>query len=753
MERRRYGVAWLLVLVPIFGCKGLINVNGKPLGGGNSSSSGGGTSSSSGGGNSSSGDSSSSGDDHASASQPQPLSDDEMYVVKPEGMNDAAVHKPGRIPWCPAGAWAGAEVWDKGRLSRSINGRAEYMAGTTWANGIEQICQWADDASWQKQATYIVQGVMNSEKVSQAEAVEKLKKWVANNKAVRAKEGKEPTEEERFVFSETHLTPEKPEPGVETAKIGAVIPWCDAAGKIDDRWDPGRISRTIGSKYGIEGTLQGALHLCQRPKDASWRTQAGFTLQKWMNWTKQSQADAIASFKVRIHEDKVKADREAMCKALELDPEVGGEAKAYGVAHRKFFGCGEGEEQWRAGRGYGDDSLTFYFDADDTLDSELIRLVWLFVMTRDPGDKELPTKDPSDNAALLEYAVASNDYASIDTKKLEKQLSAAPFNNSYAKVVVNESVAMLKWRKRVYDAAIDKLVKSGDEYSDILREAPKKGFAEWKKVTAPWKAELDRARAFEKKLSNPSRKVLAGCAAELMPDAQKLIKGYKKADYNELVNQIASDPIASLVLSRLSVCLAYEKVFGGSGALKDLVEKGRDLRGPRSLAYYAIVDAVVSALKDRPKLLVNMSSYYFRTSTLTKLYAQEFNFAGGMPYDPEKSLEKGYVKEAKKAGDTVEVVFKTQKFTYPDYNCRDTNKPIRVTSDGRIEYEQYCVATGKMLSQDNTPRPVKIHGLLAAGVSPGAYVVTSGAGDGAEVVYVKKKPDDKKIQTFFGFSL
>ena len=95
---------WLLVLAPLLGCKGLINVNGKPLGGGNSSSSSsGGGNSSSGGGDSSDNERSSSGDDHAKASEPQPLTDDEMYVVKAEGMNDAAVHKPGRIPWCAAG--------------------------------------------------------------------------------------------------------------------------------------------------------------------------------------------------------------------------------------------------------------------------------------------------------------------------------------------------------------------------------------------------------------------------------------------------------------------------------------------------------------------------------------------------------------------------------------------------------------------------------------------------------------------------
>lgn len=763
MRGRRFGLVSMVLFGSLLGCKGLINVNGKPLGGGSSSSSSGGSSSSSSGGSSSSSGNatnagySSSGSDRASASEPQPLTDDDMVVVKPEGMNDAAVHKPGRIPWCAPGPWKGAEVWDKGRLRRAVNasnGRAEWSAGTTWANGIEQICQWADDPTWQRQATYVVQMVMNSTKLSQEEAVEQIKKWNAKNAEARAKEGREPTDEERFEFHETHMTKVEADPGVDTAKIGATIPWCDGI-KITDRWEPGRIGRTINTQYGIDGVIEGGMHLCQRPKDASWRMQAGYTLQRWMNWTKQSQADAVASLKVRMNSDKFKADQEATCKALEVGPEVGGEAKTYALAHRSFFGCNDHKEElWRASRGWDDGSLTFYFDADEQLESEFIRLAWLYQQVGDPGDKKLPANNASDNFDLLKYAVASQDFAGIDTKALDKLLSKAPFNTPFAKVVTNETVATLKWRKKFYDTAIDQLIKTGgDEYADILRAAPKKGFAEWKKVTAPWKAELDRSRAFEKKLSNPSRKALAGCAAELMPDAQKLIKGYKKAEYNEVVNQVASDPIASLLLSRPSVCFAYEKVFGGSGALKDLVQKGRDLRGPRSMAYYAIVDAVVNALKDRPKLLLSLSNYHYNTRNLVAIYSEEFRFSGGMPYDPEKGYEKGFVKEVKKEGDALRVVFKTEKLRYPEYNCRDTRKPIRITNDGRIEYEQYCVATGKMLTQDNTPQPVKIHPMLAAGVKPGAYIVANGGSDSSVVVYTKKKADDKKILSFFGFSL
>jgi hypothetical protein len=470
-----------------------------------------------------------------------------------------------------------------------------------------------------------------------------------------------------------------------------------------------------------------------------------------MNWTKQSQADAEASFRARIQSDKFATEQAELCKKLEVSPELSGEARVYASTHGQFFGCNsDKEEMWRKGRGWNDGSLTFYFDGDDSADSELIRLAWLFNQTSSP-EEELPGTDASKNLPLMEYAVASQDFAAIDTNAINALTSKAPFNSSYAKAIINETLSILKWRKKLYEEAIDKLVKSGGEdYAKILREAPKKGFADWQKVTGPWKAELERSRAFEKKLSNPSRKVLAGCSNELFPDAKKLVASYKTNEFNALINQIASDPIASLLLSRLAVCFAYEKLEGGSGAIKDLVRKGRPLRGPRSMAYYAIVDAVVEITKDRPRLLVNVTNYHFKTLDLTDLYSREFSFSGSVDYSPETSKSKGFIKDVKKSKDGVEIVFKQQKYTYPELNCRDTRKPIRIRSDGQIEYEQYCVETGKMLTQDETPASVKVHPLFAAGLAAGAYVVVT---PGPIPAYVKKKQNDKKIMSFYGFDL
>lgn len=689
----------------------------------------------------------------------KPLADDDMYVVEPSRTADRAQFKPGRIAWCAPGPWKG-EVWDYHRLRRATQSAIRAIEGATKGTrmgsgptleALEHLCQWPDDRGWQKQVTYLYQAVMNSQGVTQDEAVEIVKTWIRQGQEARERESRPPTDEERFAFSEHQLTPIKPEYAIDTAKITGAIPWCDKAAGVDkDRWDTGRISRTIDAPYGISGTIEGAYHLCQRPNDTTWKQKATYVLQKWMNWTGQPQSEAIQSIRARIQTEKMKRESAALCKALELGPEVGGQAKSYGEARRRFFGCSkDGEELWRNPQVPLDDDVAFWLDADSEFDSEIVRMYWLFGQTDRPDLEKHGGNSAFDNRALLTYAVASVDFAKLDWKAIEKELAAPPYSgNEYARAVASESFHMLRLHRKLFEEAIDKLAKQAAEYNTILREAPKKGFAQWEKVTAPWKAELARSLAFEKKLSNPSRKALQGCSKELMPDVQKLIKSYKKNEYGELVKALANDPIASLLLSRFAVCLAAEKVVG-SGAFRDIVEQGRAFRGPRTMAYFAIVDALTEALEDRPKLVLSHSNFWFRGQrALTDVYRSELTFTGNAPRNPKDTYAKGFVKEVKKSGDGVTVVFKTQKFKYREYDCVPTNRPIRIRADGGIEYEQNCRATGRMLSQDATPAPVTISPLLATGVKPGAYVVAHNN----VIVYVAKKPDDTKLQTFFGFT-
>jgi hypothetical protein len=222
--------------------------------------------------------------------------------------------------------------------------------------------------------------------------------------------------------------------------------------------------------------------------------------------------------------------------------------------------------------------------------------------------------------------------------------------------------------------------------------------------------------------------------------------------------------VANLLLGRLAICYAADNVWGASGALRDLVTKGRDLRGPRSLAYYAVVDAIAAAKKDRPRLLLGYSGFYQNGGVLSGGFeppGKEFDFSGAAPSEWEKTLNKGEVSTAKPDPEGVQVVFKKALQKFEDYACTDdTRHPLKIGSDGRIEYYRNCKALGTFSTQDNTPRPVVIAPLLSAGIRPGVFVqyvdIQKSAKNGnpfGVAAFTKKKANDTKITSFFGFGL
>ena len=327
-----------------------------------------------------------------------------------------------------------------------------------------------------------------------------------------------------------------------------------------------------------------------------------------------------------------------------------------------------------------------------------------------------------------------------------------------------ETLGVMRARQKTYEAAVEKLTKGDEDYKAILRTAPKNAYAQWDKLFQQWKPEIERSNAFEKLLSQPSRKALKGCSVELFKDGEKLVKSFKTSVYKDLSDKIAADPVASVLLSRLALCFAVDKVWGGSGALKDLVSQGREMRGPRSLAYFAIVDAIAEARKDWPRLLLDLGNFFQQGGVLsgsTNFDLKDFDFNGHAPREWEKTESKGVVASTKKVEDGLQVVFKKVTLKYADYDCvDDTRHPLKINADGRIEYYRNCKATGTFSTQDMTPSTIVISPLLATGVKPGVFLQFSEVGTQAKsgnpfavVVFTKNKAEDKKINSFFGFSL
>lgn len=553
-------------------------------------------------------------------------------------------------------------------------------------------------------------------------------------------------------------------PGIDTAKIADKPAWCDAAGKITDVWDGGRISRTVDDKYGIKGTIEGALHICENTTQPTWRKYAERILQKWMNWTGETQADAEKSLRARIQFDRWTAEQKALCKALEVSPEVAAEVKTFADARRDLFGCNnEGQTLWQDSGQMNYPGVGYYLDSDLSTD-ELMRVYWLFGYARDSGDKELPSKSADDNLPLLYYAVAQTDFAKIDRGALDKQLQAAPYNN-YARVVLTETLAVLEYRHKKFEAALDKLAKGDEDYTAILRTAPKKAWGDWDSAVAKWRPELEHSEAFEKLWAAPSRKAMKGCSTGLLKDAEKVVKQFKNVSYKDLVDKLLADPVANLLFARLAVCTAFDKVQGVSGPFQELVTKGRGLRGPRSLAYYAIVDAYASAAKDRPRMVLSLSNFSASGSVLSgsiNFDPKEFDYHGFLASEHADQVVSGVVGSTKKTDEGTQIKFKKVSFKYQNYTCEDdVHHPLRIDEAGRIVYYQRCKNLPGMTTVDRTPDPVMISSQLDGVAKPGVFISVEELGaDRAKTgewmavpVLTKKASTDKAITSFYGLPL
>lgn len=547
------------------------------------------------------------------------------------------------------------------------------------------------------------------------------------------------------------------DPGVDTAKVTDKPAWCDAAGSIDEKWDGGRISRTVDQKYGIKGTIEGALHICQNTADPSWRKYAQRILQKWMNWTHQTQPDAERSLRARIQFAKWDKQHDELCQAIDVSPEAAAEVKTFGDARRQLFGCtNENQALWQDRTGANAGGVEYYLDSDLQTDP-LMRVYWLYEYLPSP-DKPLPAKTGYDNLPLMFYAVAAPDVAKLDRGALDKMMQAAPYNE-YARVVLNETISDLMGKVKVLDTAVDKLSKGDDDYTTILRKAPQQAYADWDKLVAQWKPELERSEAFEKLWSAASRKAMKGCSPALLKDAEKVVKQYKGSTYHDMIDKLEADPIGNLLFARLAVCLAFDGVQN-AGPINEIVQRSRHVRGPRTLAYFAIVEAYALAKKDRPRMVLQNESFT-NWGGENNFDEKAFDYHGFLaPEWTGDSVTQGVVGTAKKTPEGTKITFKKVTFKYQNYECQDTNKPKAIDEQGRIIYYQVCHNLPGMTTVDRTPEPVMIQSLLDGVAKPGTFLAVEELGaDRAKTgewiavpMYTKKTANDKTILSFYGIA-
>jgi hypothetical protein len=518
---------------------------------------------------------------------------------------------------------------------------------------------------------------------------------------------------------------EAPNPGVQTAKAQAPS-WCKSVKEAGAHGNSaGSLSRSIDAgKNDYKSMIAAAQTTCLWPSDPAVAHAVQVIVQHWMNWTGETQAQAIESITLRVNEDKFNADGDKLCKDIKVDDEVGGEEKQFKLAELALLGCRFGHTDsplWLGNNTGVDNDLFPFLDLSETEPSELVRLANILT-----SQKYIFNEDKSSfDHALVSYAVMQIDLKAISDAGLTKALSTAPFaNNTYARAVGIESEAMARLAAANIQKEVDARAAKDPDWKTLLVTAPQAGIKSWTDSSAKYKDQIAHSNAFEHKWYGPSKKAYAGCWKQLHDDFLTVLKDQKHATENEVKDSLQT-PIVGLLFGRLVACASSDKDFAYVEALYKVGADVRPSRGARAAAYYAAVEAFGPIKADREKFGVEKQDLSAVLRLENDLVTGGYRAKTESKYDQMGWVGdegEGTVSSTKKIKQGLEVTFVQTKQQFMGRDCKETNRIIQFRTDGSPVYYQNCHDTGLYWANTTPPPIVLPDPEWEVGVKPGAVI-------------------------------
>ena len=487
-------------------------------------------------------------------------------------------------------------------------------------------------------------------------------------------------------------------------------------------------------------TLHAAKAVCSLPaNEKAVQHAAAIVAQNWMNDSGLSQAEAETTIALRL-DAGYDAGKTRLCKAIGKPPEADdddGDPKDEEGLFRKtrlhLFGCDANDPAWMDDETSWHDLSAAFFDQSVTPPDQIVRLG--YVLDRAKRAFEDPRMN-NEKKYLTPYGADSIDYRELSDDGVKQMIEVAPYKgNVYAKATILESLARARMGIAILDARAQAFAAKDPDYKEALFDAPKRAVDEYNAAAKLYAAEIARSNQFEHDSHSPKR--VAGCEATLRADFLKVYGTLKHSTKEEALASM-SNPVASLLLQRLVSCMTIANQAVAADLQNLRVNQVRYARGPRSAAYFAIVDAIEKIHAERPKFPLSRD-----------LLKGEEAVIGGGTRVTASGVQKGIVKSATKKGDVVHVVFVTTKVQVMNSTCSNTKHLLAVRDDGSLQYEQSCHNTG-LAWEDTTPTPMDVPSTYATGLAPNTYAELSAT---ALPIVIYKDKTKAKLLSFYGFPL
>lgn len=441
-------------------------------------------------------------------------------------------------------------------------------------------------------------------------------------------------------------------------------------------------------------------------------------VQLWMNANGLSAADAVESIKFAADDDARKAGEQKACDALALDPEIGGTDRAFLATKRDLFGCSVNVSDSLV-RGGSMEMAVPWLDGTTKPIDELVRLAFVYTQATSMAKGFTHSGDYA-TKSLLHYVTSQFDFRALDAKAALQAVDSDPLlkGNAWAKNIVKNRIGHARLALLTVEEEVAKKTEKSAEWREILITAPQRGHKDFLAATAKYKAELQRSAEVEGRLFGPSRKAMAGCKKTLEADLAAILKPMKRETAEDLIAAINVNPVAGLLFRRFQACVAVDGHVDAAREMMNL-QKIRVLRGPRTAAYFAALDAIATIRADRDSFPVHEGLVPFTRDTILHDLTYKL-LKGGNQNGFHDSSEQGVIKSMKKGTGGTRLEFAKDKQERWSQSCTLTKRIVTYEHDGDPVYMPSC--KGKVVKLDVSPNPVVVPDTLAAGLAPGRMV-------------------------------
>ncbi len=503
----------------------------------------------------------------------------------------------------------------------------------------------------------------------------------------------------------------KPEPGRDVVK--PMKPdWCGGyKGEDHSGCDDHCVERKLGSfvRQLTGGIGEWGLPLiaglaCDFPNNADVQKQVAYYRQSWINYTGLSEKDDREALKLyAAHPDLNKLQEESCAKLTDAPRSQSAQGRQkYAIIQAL---CTKD----RLGRG---SSMTaaespldnlLSLERPDQRVSEIAR-AWYLV-------HGLPSYEPKrDDFSMMRheagevYPLLSLLISRMDRKALDAEIAALGLTGllrGRAIVLFGDAMNMAKtWGELVREDA------KRDPAMTKAIEGAERAFTDWSKVYQDHKAALDLAYAVEDKMMALSDKArfdqpnAIGCE-ELRKTFKEYLVGQKRKTKDD-VKSAATDVVGYPLFSRLILCDAVEGRWADAAAEREILKSGRFAAGPYTAAFWSLADSGVTVRKHpdfssdvvSAAITWTLNNRFDSVSTLNEVYDGK----GGVSEEDYRAnghmIEQGRVGAVKKSKDGIEVSFKKEKWSEPDFKCTNSGRISQYERDGTPVYISHCVMAG-----------------------------------------------------------